>query len=72
SDLTEELIDLISEDADELGCLEFVKGIRRIVKEGNSAERQRELYIRELQSGADKPTAQAKVVDHLIGEFLPS
>ncbi|MDE0305469.1 MAG: carboxylate-amine ligase [Albidovulum sp.] len=71
SALTEELIEIVGEDAEELGCLEFVEGLRRIIGRGNSAERQRDLYKRELQSGANESEALAKVVDHLVAEFLP-
>lgn len=67
--LTEELIDLVREDAEALGCIEEVEGARRILVSGTSADRQRAVYVDSLQ--ADKPVDQAlrDVVRHLIEEF---
>ena len=72
SGLAEEIIELIGPDAEELGCLDEVKGIRRIVDAGNSAERQRRIYKDCIAQGADKQEALQTVVSHLMQEFLPT
>lgn len=69
ADLVEELIELLSEDAAELECLEELKGIRGIVKNGNSTDRQRRAHALAAVSGADAEEAAQAVVKHLINEF---
>lgn len=68
-ELLEELIELVAEDAEALGCLAEVDAARRIVETGTSADRQRAIYADSVQ--ADKPEDEAlrDVVRHLIDEF---
>ena len=66
ADLVEEIIDLVDEDAAELGCLDDVQRARRIVAEGTSADRQLRSYHHALESGSGPDKALAAVVDGLI------
>lgn len=70
-DLVEELIEIVSPDALELGCHAELLGLRRIAAEGTSATRQRRVRAEALAAGADEAEAMRAVVDHLIGEFAP-
>ncbi len=70
-DLVEELIELLSEDASGLDCLDELTHIRHIATEGNSSVRQRHAYKRAIASGATHDEALYQVVRHLIKEFLP-
>ena len=67
--IIEELIGLIGEDAEALGCLPEVEAAREIVANGNSADRQRRVFKDAL--GAELPVDEAlrSVVRHLIDEF---
>lgn len=69
-DLVEELIDMISEDADALGCLKQVKHARTIVKRGSSACRQIKTYEAGIDGGLKKQDAMKSVVDQLIDETM--
>ena len=68
SDLVEELIELVSEDAAELGCLAEVQRARDIVVTGTSADRQVATYRAALATGAGEQDALAAVVDELIAD----
>jgi glutamate---cysteine ligase / carboxylate-amine ligase len=68
-DLVEELLDMLMDDAEALGCARELLGLRRIVAEGTSAVRQRRAYAEAVGQGADKPAALRAVVDGLIAEF---
>ncbi len=70
SELVEELIDLLAEDADALGCVAEVERARAIAAEGTSADRQLKIYRDALDGGANEKDALSKVVDHLISETL--
>jgi len=70
SQLLDELVDLISEDADALGCLKEVQHARTIVKRGSSACRQVETYETAIAGGAKKPDALKAVVDMLVEETV--
>ncbi|MEM8795192.1 MAG: carboxylate-amine ligase [Pseudomonadota bacterium] len=70
SDLAEELIDLVREDAEALDCVREVEYIRTIVKDGTSADRQRKLYLEMLETGAEQHEALKAVVDQLIAETV--
>jgi glutamate---cysteine ligase / carboxylate-amine ligase len=70
ADLVEELIDLVAEDADALGCGAELADLRRIAREGSSARRQRIVREAALAAGADEAAALRAVVDHLMAEFL--
>lgn len=70
ADLVEELIDLVAEDAAELGCSAELAHLRRIAAEGTSARRQRATHAAALAAGASEAEALAAVVDALRAEFL--
>lgn len=67
-ELLEEIIDLVREDAEELGCLDEVERAREIVSGGTSADRQLLTYRRALDGGADERAALEAVVDELIAD----
>lgn len=67
--LLEEMIDLVREDAEALGCLQEVEAARAIMVSGPSAERQRTAYQQGIQAGDTKKEALKGVVRHLIEEF---
>lgn len=67
-DLFEEMLELIREDAEELGCLDEVLHARRIIARGNSAHQQRDIYQKAVSEGIDRAEALKHVVDHLISE----
>ncbi len=68
-DLLEEVIELVREDAAELGCLAELHHIRKIGREGSSADRQRRRYVQAVGDGAEPREAFNAVVDGLIAEF---
>jgi carboxylate-amine ligase len=68
AELVEEIIELLREDAVELGCLAEIEGLREILERGTSAHRQLRIYERALQSGADEKEAFDAVVDWLVAE----
>jgi carboxylate-amine ligase len=70
TDLVEEFIDTVSEQARELDVVEEVANARRIVAEGTSAHRQLDVYRVALGAGATTPEALRDVVDSLIDETL--
>lgn len=65
--LLDELIGLVSQDADALGTLEDIAALRQIVEHGTSATRQRRVHA-EAAGATDADPGQA-VVRHLIDEF---
>ena len=69
-DLVEELIDLVAEDAEALGCVAELERARGIAAEGTSADRQLKIYSEALEAGLEEQEALEKVVDHLIDETL--
>ena len=69
-DLIEELIDLLGDEAEVLGCKSELLHARRIAREGTSADRQRAVYQKAVDAGAEPPEALRAVVDALIGEFV--
>jgi carboxylate-amine ligase len=66
--LLDELIELVREDAEALGCVAEVENARQIPERGNSARRQVAVYEAALARGAGKREALQAVVDHLIAE----
>jgi carboxylate-amine ligase len=68
--LMDELIDIVRDQAIELGSLDHIERARSIVAEGTSADRQRGVYEKALADGAAKPEALREVVDHLIAETV--
>jgi carboxylate-amine ligase len=71
-ELVEELIDLVAEDAEVLGCVAEVEHARLIAAEGTSADRQLQVYQSALDKGDDEQEALKQVVDHLVAETLGS
>ncbi len=69
TDLLEEMIDLVREDAEALGCVQEVEGARAILVSGTSADRQRMALEEGLQAGDTRDEALKGVVRHLIEEF---
>ncbi len=68
-DLVEEMIELVEEDADALGCQAEMENLRRIISGGTSADRQRRVYENSLAAGQDTKDSLDAVVRHLIEEF---
>jgi len=68
SDLVEELIGLVREDAIALGCLVEVEGLREILRRGTSAHRQLHVFEDAVQAGASESEAFNRVVDWLVEE----
>ncbi len=69
-DLLEEILELVKEDAEALGCTAEVAHAREIRKRGTSAHRQLAIYEQAVKDGADTSEALIKVVDWLIEESL--
>jgi carboxylate-amine ligase len=69
-DLLEEILALVAEDAEQLGCVGEVQAARDIVKRGTSAHRQVAVYEKSLAGGAGEEAALQAVVDWLIAETL--
>ncbi|WP_427454163.1 carboxylate-amine ligase [Litorimonas sp. WD9-15] len=68
SEILEELIAWISEDADALGCLTEVENARNILERGSSACRQLATYEQARTAGLRKRDAFNAVVDMLVAE----
>jgi carboxylate-amine ligase len=69
-DLMVELIELVAEEADALGCRAEVERLRLIAADGTSADRQLAVFNGALEEGLDKDVALQRVVDHLVAETL--
>ena len=67
--LLDEMIELCRPHAEKLQCLHEVEGARNILKEGNSATRQRKVLADAMEAGADREEALREVVKALAGEF---
>ena len=70
SDLTDDLLSLVAEDAKALGCESEVNGILRILTRGTSAHRQLKDYELERASGASVEDSLKSVVDTLIEDTV--
>ncbi len=68
--LVEEWLDLVATDAEALGTRSEMLGLRRILSEGTSAERQRRVHEQAMAEGADEAAALRAVTRHLAEEFL--
>ena len=68
--LVEELIALIAEDAQALGCTAEVEHARQIVANGTSADRQVARFAKLTAEGASRETALRGVVDLLVAETV--
>jgi len=69
-DLVEELLALLREDAEALGCTAEIEHARAIVARGTSADRQVACFERLVAEGASPDEALKGLVDHLIGETV--
>jgi carboxylate-amine ligase len=67
--LMAELVEMIAEDADALGCRAEVERVQTIAESGTSSERQRAVAEAAVAAGADQDRAMTAVVDHLIEEY---
>ena len=67
-ELLDEIIELLREDAEAIGCVAEVEHARDIVARGTSAQRQITVYQPALATGADQADALKSVVDWLIDE----
>lgn len=70
SDLIEEFIELLAQDAVEFGVRDQIRHARTIVNEGTSAHRQLETYTTALKGGAEQKEALNAVVDELIVDTM--
>lgn len=68
--LMEELITLVREDAERLGCLAEVEHARTIIQRGSSAHRQLACYEAALEAGKSRDEALRAVVERLRTETL--
>jgi carboxylate-amine ligase len=64
--LLDELLSLVAEDAEALGCTEEINSLQHILQRGTSAHRQLKTYELEIAAGASKEDALKGVVDKLI------
>ncbi|NIA25245.1 MAG: carboxylate-amine ligase [Gammaproteobacteria bacterium] len=71
-DLVDELIEMVEEDAQSLGCWDELLGMREILVRGTSADRQLATYEAALAEGAQVSEALQAVVDFLIRETVTS
>jgi len=69
-ELIDELLELVAEDAEALGCTREVAHARRIVREGTSADRQLAAYSARLETGDTREDALKSVVDQLVAETV--
>jgi glutamate---cysteine ligase / carboxylate-amine ligase len=69
-DLVDELLVLLREDAEALGCTAEIEHARAIVARGTSADRQVACFERLVAEGASREEALKGLVDHLIGETV--
>ena len=67
-DLMDELIELIRDDAEAIGCLDEVVRCREIFSRGTSAHHQLRVYEDAIEKGAEQHDALCQVVDYLIEE----
>lgn len=70
SDLIEEFIEMLAQDATEFGVREELRHARTIVSEGTSAHRQLATYEMARSGGADDREALNQVVDELIADTM--
>lgn len=67
--ILDELIELVSPHASELGCLQDVRNARHILAEGTSSQRQTDVFHKAVDDGADEGQALKTVVASLVSEF---
>jgi carboxylate-amine ligase len=69
-DLVDELLGLLREDAEALGCWPQIEHARAIVARGTSADRQVACFEQLVAQGASREDALKGVVDHLVRETV--
>ena len=67
--LMTELIEVVAEDAEALGCTAEIEALRSLPDTGTSADRQRIVYADAVEAGDDSDGAMRAVVRSLIEEF---
>jgi len=72
SELIEELLFLVREDAEALGCLPEILHARTIVRRGTSADTQVAVLQQLLERTPTREEALRQLVDHLIAQTLPN
>ncbi len=70
ANLIDELIEIVAEDAAEIGCLDEVRRVRNIVAGGTGADRQLNTLEEQLGHGVPRDQAMKSVVDMLIAETV--
>jgi glutamate---cysteine ligase / carboxylate-amine ligase len=70
SDLFAELVTLLEEDAEALGCLDALHGARDILAQGTGAARQRACFATACSEGHDDEAAFVKVTRNLVDEYV--
>jgi len=66
--LLDEILELVAEDADALGCAPEIAHLKTIMQTGTSAHRQLATYSMALSRGTERQAALVEVVDMLIEE----
>jgi len=69
-DLMGELMDLIGEDAEALGCVADVERAKLVASTGTSADRQLGVFDAAVEAGRSNEEALKTVVDHLVAETV--
>ena len=69
TDLVDEMIEMLAQDAEALECLTEIEAAREITAKGNSSVRQRAVYENALTVGKTNDAALQDVVKHLIEEY---
>ncbi len=67
--LLKELVELLAEDADSLGCTRELEGAWAILGAGNSADRQRAVYNEEMGRNGSSDRAMKAVLNSLVEEY---
>ena len=70
SELLDEIISFISEDAQALDCEEEIQGLKNIVSQGTSSHKQVSIFNQCLEDGMNRDLALKRVVDWLIDETV--
>ena len=69
SDLLDEMIELLAEDAGQLQCQTEIEAARNILADGNSADRQRRVHADAVAAGHGEQDAMHAVLASLVEEF---
>lgn len=70
SELLEEMLNLVRDDAEHFGCVAEVEHARQVLARGTSAHRQVSTYQEALSKGANQEEALKAVVDMLIEDTM--